>query len=206
MRAEPDYVAALFAAPEGSRVTVIAGTGSLVCSLRGDDVVKSGGSGFLLGDEGSGFAYGRAAVRAYVRDPGIDAPALRTGIDAVFRTSVPGEIVAAIHRAPSPAALLAKMAKPLAQDFRAGHPYAAAIFAREATLLAEVIVDHLRRESIPSDARICLAGGLWKSGRIFELRLAEAMAELTGHVPDFVRIEQPPVMGAVLLARSLAHA
>ena len=64
---------------EGPAVAVIAGTGS-ICLARGADgeLVRSGGWGFLLGDEGSGYALGLAALRAIVRSAdGCDSEAAR---------------------------------------------------------------------------------------------------------------------------------
>ena len=66
-----------------------------------------------------------------------------------------------------------------------------------------MVLDHLKHEGIAPDAPMCLAGGLWKSGRAFEVALAEAWTERSGTTPDFVRIEQPPVFGAVLLAKAM---
>ncbi|KAE8230915.1 hypothetical protein CF326_g4077, partial [Tilletia indica] len=54
---------------EQTAVVVIAGTGSIVASFRRDDrgavqpIGRAGGYGWLLGDEGSGFAVGREAIR-----------------------------------------------------------------------------------------------------------------------------------------------
>ncbi|KAK0530879.1 hypothetical protein OC834_003150 [Tilletia horrida] len=54
---------------EQTAVVVIAGTGSIVTSYRRDDkgavepIGRAGGFGWLLGDEGSGFAVGREAIR-----------------------------------------------------------------------------------------------------------------------------------------------
>lgn len=61
-----DQVIALHGALDGQAgVAVIAGTGS-ICFGRGVDgkQVRSGGWGHLIGDEGSGYALGRDAVRA----------------------------------------------------------------------------------------------------------------------------------------------
>ncbi|KAK0551630.1 hypothetical protein OC846_003226 [Tilletia horrida] len=54
---------------EQTAVVVIAGTGSIVTSFRRDDhggvqtIGRAGGFGWLLGDEGSGFAVGREAIK-----------------------------------------------------------------------------------------------------------------------------------------------
>src|SRR5436305_3569726 len=45
-------------------VVVIAGTGSMASGWNGESSARAGGHGFLLGDEGSAYWIGRAAVRA----------------------------------------------------------------------------------------------------------------------------------------------
>ena len=48
-------------------VVVIAGTGSMASGWNGEGSARAGGHGFLLGDEGSAYWIGRAAVRAALR-------------------------------------------------------------------------------------------------------------------------------------------
>ena len=48
-------------------VVVIAGTGSAAFGWNGESSARAGGHGFLLGDEGSAYWIGRAAVRAALR-------------------------------------------------------------------------------------------------------------------------------------------
>ena len=48
-------------------VVVIAGTGSIASGWNGESSARAGGHGFLLGDEGSAYWIGRAAVRAALR-------------------------------------------------------------------------------------------------------------------------------------------
>jgi len=48
-------------------VVVIAGTGSMASGWNGESTARAGGHGFLLGDEGSAYWIGRAAVRAALR-------------------------------------------------------------------------------------------------------------------------------------------
>jgi N-acetylglucosamine kinase-like BadF-type ATPase len=48
-------------------VVVIAGTGSMAYGRNGENSARAGGHGFLLGDEGSAYWIGRAAVRAALR-------------------------------------------------------------------------------------------------------------------------------------------
>ena len=53
--------------PGAPGVVVIAGTGSMASGWNGHSSARAGGHGFLLGDEGSAYWIGRAAVRAALR-------------------------------------------------------------------------------------------------------------------------------------------
>ena len=65
--------------PEASGAAVVAGTGSVAARIgRGRLVRTVGGTGWLLGDDGSGFAVGREVVRAVVAD--VDGVGPPTGL------------------------------------------------------------------------------------------------------------------------------
>ncbi len=53
----------LAAAGCSAGIAVIAGTGSAAWGTNGEDEARAGGWGYLLGDEGSGYWFGREAVR-----------------------------------------------------------------------------------------------------------------------------------------------
>lgn len=58
-------------------VLLYAGTGAVACTKIGDELVRVGGWGYLLGDEGAGYWIGREAIRAlmlYIDRAEIPAP------------------------------------------------------------------------------------------------------------------------------------
>lgn len=69
VRIENDALIALVAgAPEGTGIVVVAGTGSIAYGVDpAGKTARSGGWGYLLGDEGSAFWLGHAAVRLGIR-------------------------------------------------------------------------------------------------------------------------------------------
>ncbi|RYG35936.1 hypothetical protein EON81_11275 [bacterium] len=206
VRAEPDYYAAFHAAPPGTHIVLIAGTGSLVCSQHEGELRKSGGGGYLIGDEGSAFQYGRDAIREYLRNPEDVSDALRETVIKLFGEVSHGEIVSAIYRAPTPAGLLAKLAKPLGVDARNGLPYALKCLERNSLALAEVVRDHLRRHFVQeSSAVLCLAGGLWKGSSVYRDSFAVAMEQTEGAKITLVRPTEAPIHGAVRIAREMAY-
>lgn len=200
---EADYVAALRAAPEETDACVIAGTGSVVCSWVGDHVERSGGGGYLLGDEGSGFRYGRAALRAYLADPVGASETLRYAVVMTFRTLEPAEVLSQLYGAPAPAAVLATLSTAFAQDVANGVPYAEEVLQEESSALAMTIDSHLRRHRPELvGGQIALAGGLWKRS-IYRDALMASLGSLRPAVA-VVKSTQPPVRGAALLARDWA--
>jgi len=204
IRAEPDYVAAFFASEPGTDICVIAGTGSLVCSWDGARMARSGGRGYLLGDEGSAFRYGKDALLAYFANPeGASAPLKKCLVD-LFDAEDEPTIVSRLYRSSSPQATLAKLAKPFAADARSGIEYASASLERNATSLAEVVVRHARTH-LPwkKTIRVSLSGGLWKISGVFADALATALAA-SGIDFELERIGKAPVYGAVRLAREMA--
>lgn len=204
VRAEPDFAATLRASAP-TDVCVIAGTGSLVCSMARGEPVKSGGRGHLLGDEGSGFQFGRDALIAYLDAPEQVSEGLKADIEKGFRTLDPARLVANVYRSSSPVASLAKLAKPLGRDAEAGFPYAQRIVENNLRALAKIVKGHIEMHFLGAHSvRMTLAGGLWKSSGIykqsFALELSRAMSDLEMQIQT---IKRPPVEGAVSLAKEI---
>ncbi|MBI5705723.1 MAG: hypothetical protein HZC36_01915 [Armatimonadetes bacterium] len=212
--AYPDYAAAHSASY--ADVALVAGTGSVVCSRIGGRFVKTGGRGYLLGDVGSAFRFGREAFLHGLlagREPlersafGSDAPSLQT------IAAMEAQAIAAIYRAPSPVAELAKHLESFSRDVKAGEPYAQAFLASESKALALQLADHLarfhpalgREEGRP--VSVALAGGVWKSGRVFQDALERSWQDFNlGIQVCFVPFKSPPVVGALRLAWELLGA
>jgi glucosamine kinase len=206
LRAEPDYTAAYYASPAGTDICVISGTGSLVCSKKDGQIVKSGGRGYILGDEGSSFQFGRDAVMFYLRHPSESSPILIEAILESFGSLDPSEIIAATYRSGTPATLLGKFARTLGQDAQAQRPYAVKSLSSHLSVLGAVVSEHYSTylEGRTKEFTVTLAGGLWKASPIFKetftqiLRNALPVQTLIVH-----RILRPPLHGAVELAREM---
>lgn len=208
IRLEPDFAATLAACPEGTDLCVLAGTGSLVCSrIRGGTLEKTGGLGALLGDDGSAFAIGRAALRDFLDAPHSSSEAARGAIEALCETLDPAEIVGKVYRAPSPAAFVAKLAASVGLRARNGEPDAFHLVETQMTALAELAAQHARRLGLEAKGlRIALAGGLWQGSAAFReafLRALEARGKIEGASVE--HLKRPPVEGAVKLAMETAY-
>jgi N-acetylglucosamine kinase-like BadF-type ATPase len=208
VRVEPDFTAAFYACPAGTDICVISGTGSLVCSV--DSTTKrmnrSGGGGYLIGDEGSAFQYGRDALRHYLTEPEAASEQLVTAVSQLFGTTDPGDVVAEVYRAAAPATTLSKLAKSLIADYRTGQGYARECVEGQTTALASVVIRHIHQFGFShrENVALCLAGGLWKgAGEIqaaFEEKLTAVMPSPTISI---CRIEKPPIHGALTLAHRM---
>lgn len=205
VRAEPDYTAALYASPPETDICVISGTGSLVCSRLGGKIVKSGGRGFILGDAGSAYQFGRDALMYFLDNREEASPALRNQINDLFGTDEESAIVPTIYKAQTPATIVSKLAKALGSDAKVAQPYALESIDRNMSALAAIVARHAAKH-LP-DRRvlhISLAGGLWKAAPLFKERLAHYTQEMLTRQEIVVsRITRPPLQGAVELAREM---
>ncbi len=199
-----DYAAAHAAAATGTHVTVIAGTGSLVCGYDAEGtLVKMGGRGYLLGDEGSGYRFGHAALVHFLRRPAARSALLQDAVEKTFGTRDDAAIVSAVYQAASPQPLLARILPAFAIDLEAGDPYAEAFAQAELAELAELVATHVETHvfDVPT-VRIALAGGVWSASGRFERIFQQALEDrLPERRIEIDRIVRPPVQGAVALAK-----
>ena len=206
LRAEPDYVAAFYAASTNTDLCVIAGTGSLVCSRVDGAMVRSGGRGYMIGDQGSGYQYGRDALIAYLDDPSHASTALRDAVLDVFESDDEAVIISKLYRSATPATVVGKLVKALGSDAAAGAAYATKSLRSNSACLASVTQRHiLKHHADRTELSICLAGGIWKAGQLFQREFEQQLSNLMPSVSvKIARINKPPIHGAVELARSAA--
>jgi len=205
VRAEPDYTAAFYSSPQDTDICVIAGTGSLVCSKGLDGrMTKSGGRGYVLGDFGSGFHYGRDALVHYLDHPKTCSSNLRHAVHDLFGTDQEGQIIAAVY-ASGPPQILARLAKVLGTDAKDGEVYALQSINRNGSALVDVVCEHVHRYLKPAQTlNISLAGGIWKASPIYKDRFQELLIARYPERQVIVhRLTKPPLYGAVELAKEL---
>jgi glucosamine kinase len=178
-------------------VALVAGTGSVAYGRAASGKeARAGGWGWLLGDDGSGAWIVREAAREVLRraDAGVSLGALGDGLLAATGAGDAVQLTGRLHRRWEPR----KWARLAGAVFAAAgaDPAAASLVTRAGASLAglvEVVRDHLDGEDV-----VVLAGGLLLNQPLLEAAVRE---RLTGSV---VRLEEPPVAGAVRLAAALA--
>lgn len=200
----PDYEAAVAAAPEGTDVTIIAGTGSLICSRSPDGTFAiTGGRTWILGDHGSAARLGRSLLEWYCNDPDAEHGELAASVTSAVGSPDWRQIVKLIRAAPNQAALLARAAPILTTAAQAGHPWAIERLDAELALLAAATTRHIERHVGGRDpVRAALSGGVWTSEEA-TTRFATALSRLGPPRVDVARSRLSPLDGAVRLAASL---
>jgi len=191
----------------GPGLLVIAGTGSIAWGRAEDGrTARVGGWGHLLGDEGSGYALGLAALRAVVRahDGRAPATALREHVLSHACVRAPEDLIA--WAAAAAKADVAALAPLVAGAAGAGDAVARALVEQAARDLADhVRALHVRLGPWAGVADIALAGGLL--GRGGPLREPAIAAIHALGLP--LRVRDEPVdaaRGAAALARSAGPA
>jgi len=169
-------------------IVVIAGTGSVALGWDGERFAYAGGHGFLLGDEGSAYWIGRAAVRAALR-----FHEQVGGSELIYRTVTQATgsdldaLISEVNAHPADRGRLAVLAPPVTAI--AGHdPEAQRIVQRAAEHLA-ALAESIRRRLRPLP--VAGTGGVFRAPAVWA-----RFAELAGAARPLA----PAAVGAALLA------
>jgi len=189
-------------------VALICGTGSLAWGRnRAGDVARCGGWGYLMGDEGSGYAIALAGLRAAVqaadgRGPATDLlPAFMQKLEA----KSPEELIARVYAPEMTRERLASLAS-VVFEYRSTDEAAEAIISSASRELGRMVITVAQRLGLtPGDYTLALSGGvlLNQLNYIYQLA-AEGWHELQRLRPGRWEMVEEPVRGAVALARQLA--
>jgi glucosamine kinase len=197
-------VALAAGAPDSVGIVILAGTGSIAYGSdpRGASA-RSGGYGFLLADEGSGYWLGHQALRAAVRAAdgrGPDTRLMPLLFEALEVSSVP-ELVPRVYEKGLPKHRIAAFAPLVQRAADEGDAVGRQLIEQAAHELALAARSVARQLSF-GDAQypLVLAGGVFKGcpGLIAPL---EAGLQLPQARPSVLRVE--PACGAVRLAMEL---
>ena len=202
-----DAAIALRAAiPDGDGAVLIAGTGSTAYAEHGERAHRTGGLGYLAGDEGSAFWIGLQAVKLYGRV--LDGRANRDETtDLVARTldapDRPRYLEALYAEAPNPAKI-ASLAPSIIAFAGKGNRASTKIVQQAAQELGDLVKSALRAvDLLDTSPRIALAGGLFRENSLLTFLIEQ---RLTGDVTGgaIVKGGDTPVRGALRLAERLS--
>lgn len=202
-----DALIALRAAvPSGDGIVLVAGTGSIAYGVIDDRIVRAGGYGALLGDEGSAFAIGRAAVLLALRAADGRAPTdpFAAAIAAEIGASEGPAIAGRVLDASDTISAVASLAPLVVERASAGERSAAKIVQGAAMELCELVKAVVKRADAGArDLPLVLAGGLLETNSLLTYLIE---TRLNADLPLLAtqRAALAPVFGALSLARRLA--
>ena len=191
--------------PHGWGIGIISGTGSFIFGTAADGrTARAGGWGYLLGDEGSGYAIGLGALRAVAR--AADGRAPQTGLTekilAQWNLNAASDLIARVYNmndARIEIAALARVVDDVATD---KDEIARAILqeaARELALGARVVADALKFEN---EIPCAVTGGVFLESKLLETLFRDAAREMNLNLEPMQRVQEP-VRGALTLAREI---
>jgi N-acetylglucosamine kinase-like BadF-type ATPase len=192
--------------PDGWGVALISGTGSMAFGQdRQGRTARSGGWGFLLGDEGSGYAIARAGLRAAAQAADGRGPATRLleGFLTRLQCRQPADLVPAIYRVASDPGSIAALSPVVFEAVESADAVAQAIVVqagRDLASMIAVVAGKLGFGDRPFP--LAMTGGVLLGNPLLCESLKASVAEL-GLRPAPIVAVPDPVAGAVQLAARL---
>ena len=189
-------------------LVIVSGTGSIAYARDGEGrAARAGGWGYVIGDEGSGFWLGRAALTAVARD--VDGRGPHTSLtqpllEALDVASRPADLIQVVYEEGVDPAAIARLAPFVQQAAVAGDTVATALLERAADELvraAAAVLERLGMRGLSFDP--VLAGGAFRSMPTLADGVQRRLREVApGSATRLLAVE--PARGAVRMA--LAHA
>src|SRR5579872_1987820 len=163
------YIALRASVPQGDGVVVIAGTGSIAYAQHGEHGYRCGGYGYLLGDDGSGFAIGSAGIAHVLRS--YDGRVARDGLVSALESHLDARdvegVLQAVYRTGHPAGTVAAAARVVLEVAQAGERSATKIVQAAALGLGDLVKSVIKLAGLTgSAAPIVLAGGMLQSNSL----------------------------------------
>jgi glucosamine kinase len=199
------YIALRAAVPKGDGVVVIAGTGSIAYARHGERGYRCGGYGYLIGDDGSGFAIGAAGISHLARsyDGRLPADELTRALEEHFRVHDLESVLQAIYRCEEPVSVAASCARVVLEVAQAGGRSASKIVQGAALALGDLVKSAIKRAGLnASSAPIVLAGGLLQSNNLLTYLLETRLLNEHPQMPVF-KAAADPVHGALAEAQRM---
>jgi N-acetylglucosamine kinase-like BadF-type ATPase len=199
-----DAVVALEAgAPGQSGVVIISGTGSIAYGRNANGhAARSGGWGYVLGDEGSGYWIGRAALRAVLRASDQRGPqtALTPMLLDHFGVAQPQELIHEIYQTNLKPAAIGALASCVHQAFLQADDVAVGILQAAVHELESAAMSVARRlDLVGTPFPFILAGGIFRAVPWLQQELSRRLPVSSPNSRAQL-LTREPAEGAVLLA------
>jgi N-acetylmuramic acid 6-phosphate etherase len=189
--------------PDGWGAALVAGTGSMAFARdQAGRTARAGGWGYLLGDEGSGYALVVAALQAVARAADGRGPATALSPRLLTRLGLvePQQLIGAVYRGGMDRTALAALAPVVFETAEAGDDVATKIIFHEAEQLAAGVAAAVRQLDLePVPLPLALAGGVLVASPLYVENVLKEL-ESRGFVCEPLTLVGEPAEGAVRLA------
>lgn len=188
------YIALRARVPEGDGVVIVAGTGSIAYAQHADEGHRCGGYGYLLGDDGSGFAIGSAGISHLLRsyDGRVARDQLVEALEAHLDARDLESTLQAVYRSEHPVGTVAAAARVVLDAAQAGERSATKIVQQAALALSDLVKSVIKRAGLTgAPAPIVLAGGLLQSNSLLTYLLETRLLNEHPNMPVTKGAEDP---------------
>jgi N-acetylglucosamine kinase-like BadF-type ATPase len=190
-------------APDQPGIVVISGTGSISYGRNAQgEAARAGGWGYVLGDEGSGYWIGRAALRAVLRQADRRGPAtvLSEMLLEHFGVTAPQELIHQVYTTHLKPVAIGALATSVQSAFSQGDSVAIGILRGAANELETFALSVARRLGLIGEPFVfILAGGIFRAVPWLEQELERRLP--VAAPGSWVRLlDREPAVGAVRLA------
>lgn len=189
--------------PAGWGVGCIAGTGSIAFGRdEQGNTARAGGWGYLMGDEGSGYAIGLAVLRAVTQaaDGRGQPTSLTKAILSEFHLEKPADLVWLVYRSGLGRGEIANLARLVQVEARQGDKIARKIEREAARDLAALILSVVRQHGFSGTIPCALGGGVMVNNAVITRQVIR-LVRRAGFNIDPVAVVENPALGAVRLAQ-----
>lgn len=195
-------------APDQPGVVVIAGTGSIAYGRNDrNEAARAGGWGYMLGDEGSGYWIGRAALRAVLRESDRRGPAtqLTPLLLNYYGVARAQDLIHQVYHGTLRPAAIASLAQCVQGAFTGGDAVAIGILRGSADQLESSAISVATRLGlVGSDFPFVLSGGIFRAVPWLEAELGRRLPHVAPKSRTLL-LNVEPASGAVRLALAEAR-
>jgi glucosamine kinase len=190
--------------PEGPGIALVAGTGSFAYAESGERTALAGGGGYLVGDEGSGFAIGLAALRLYAKilDGRAHDREFAEAVGQAAEVETRDGLLDLVYERPGRIAAIASVAPAVIALGGAGHRAAAKIVQQASADLASLAQAAAAQAGLlESSPPIGLSGGLLRQNSLLSYLLETRIA---AEIPGASIVRSADAAGAARAAAQFA--
>lgn len=183
-------------------VTLVVGTGSIASGRNGEGKsTRAGGWGYLLGDQGSGFAMGLAGLQSIceAHDLGESLTLFQGALLDYLRLTKPTDLVGFLYRDPIPRVEVAELSEIVLAHADSDN-LALKIRCQSIEAMASLIGTTLQRLGLSNQSySLALSGGILTNHSVMVDKLLSTLQQ-QNQAPRIWHLIQQPIHGALLMA------